>query len=306
MYQMIELEILGTAFSLHGLLLFAGCVCAMVLSALTAKANGLTRSAVWTYSVLAAVLGLMLGRGVYCAVCSDSVFYDAMGDFTGVMPFFDPTIGSANVMGVVAGLLLAAPAAAKQTGVKAGALLDHAVIPGMLLYVFARAIEPLSGQGYGDLMGMEVSVCWIEAVLTLVLLAIVPFLRRKSRKDGTLAQYALVLWCLLQIMPESLRCDEALYVLTFARVTHLGLAVTIGLTLIRLLVLEGKRGLDKKAIALDVLGLAAGIGVCIGTIFALDKTNWPKTLVYGAMLLSLAELGFVILRRIRLADQREG
>lgn len=258
------------------------------------------------FGVLAAALGLLLGRGVYCAVRWYEVFLDELGDFRSVLAFFDTTVGSANVMGIFAGLLLAAPLTARLTKTRAADYLDAAVVPALALYAFARAVEPLSGQGYGSLMGVDLCVSWMETVLTLVLLALVPTLRRKARKPGTLAQYALTLWCLVQILPESLRCDEALYVFVFARVTHLGLAVTLGLTLIRQLVLEGKRGLDKKAIALDVLGLAAGIGICIATIFALDKTNLPKPLVYGVMLLSLAELGFVILRRIRLADQLEG
>lgn len=256
------------------------------------------------YGVLAAALGLFLGRAIYCAVCWYDVFLDEMGEFRGVLPFFDVTVGSVNVMGVVAGVLLAAPIAAKITGEKTANLLDSAVVPGLVMYALARVIEPLSGQGYGDLMGMEVCVCWLEAVLTLIMLALVPYLRKKSRNTGALCQYALTLWCLSQILPESLRCDEALYVFVFARVTHLGLAFTVGLTLIRQLVAAAKRGLDRKSITLDVIGLAAGIGLCIATIFALDKTNLPKPLVYAAMLVSLVELGYVICRRIHKEDVR--
>ena len=117
-------------------------------------------------------------------------------------------------------------------------------------------------------------------------------------------QRALVLLCLSQILPEALRRDNVLYVLIFARVTHLGLAFTIGLTLIRLLVQGAKQGLDARSIILVIIGLAAGIGLCIATIFALDKTNLPKLLVYAAMLVSLVELGFVNFRRIRKEDIR--
>lgn len=303
MYNEVILYLGSLELPLSWLLLAAGYLGAM---ALMCRGKAMPRKNLALFGVLAAALGLLLGRGVYCAVRWYEVFLDELGDFRSVLAFFDTTVGSANVMGIFAGLLLAAPLTARLTKTRAADYLDAAVVPALALYAFARAVEPLSGQGYGSLMGVDLCVSWMETVLTLVLLALMPTLRRKARKPGTLAQYALTLWCLVQILPESLRCDEALYVFVFARVTHLGLAVTLGLTLIRQLVLEGKRGLDKKAIALDVLGLAAGIGICIATIFALDKTNLPKPLVYGVMLLSLAELGFVILRRIRLADQLEG
>ena len=92
--------------------------------------------------------------------------------------------------------------------------------------------------------------------------------------------------------------------LVFARVTHLGLALTLGVVLIRLLVQGARKGLSAKAILVDAIALAAGIGLCIATIFALDKTNLPKLLVYAGMLFSIAELGFIICRRISQEDRR--
>lgn len=301
MYNEVILYLGSLELPLSWLLLAAGYLGAMAL--LCREKSPLPRKNLALYGVLAAVLGLFIGRGVYCAVRWYEVFLDELGDFRSIWAFFDTTVGSANVMGIFAGLLLAAPVTAALTKTRSADYLDAAVLPALALYAFARAIEPLSGQGYGSLMGLDICVSWVETVLTLVLMALVPVLRRKASKPGTLAQYAITLWCLTQILPESLRCDEALYVFVFARVTHLGLAFTLGLTLIRLLIVEGRRGLSTKAIVLDMLGLAAGIGLCIATIFALDKTNLPKPLVYGVMLLSLAELGYVILRRIRRADR---
>lgn len=304
MYEMVYLELGGASVSLWAVLMTALALAAAAGAVLWGKKQGVKPAAMGLYAALSAVLGLLIGRGIYCAVCWYDVFLDAMGEFVGIAPFFDLSVGSVNVMGLVAGLLLAAPIAAMLTKEKTARLLDAAVVPALALYTCARLIEPLNGQGYGDLMGYEVCVCWIEAVLTAVVLALTPMLRKKSRLPGTLAQYVLTIWCLSQILPESLRCDEALYVFIFARVTHLGLAVTVGVTLIRLLVQGAKHGLDRKSILLDALGLAVGIGLCIATIFALDKTNLPKLLIYAAMLLSLGELGFVICRRIHKEDIR--
>ena len=272
------------------------------LYAFTARRKDLCRAAL-THAALTAVLGLFLARAIYAAVCWYDIFLDAMGNFQGVGAFFDPTIGSMNVIGFLAGLLIAAPIAARLTRVNTASLLDASVLPALTMYILARLIEPLTGQGYGDLMEMEVCVCWLEAALTVLLLAVcILFLHKKCRRPGTYFQYALVLWCLTQILPESLRCDEALFVLVFARVTHLGLAVTVGVTLLRLLI-AGRKHLTAKAVVLDVISLAAGLGLAIGSIFALDKTNWPKPLVYLLMIAAIVELGVVICRRIRLEDR---
>lgn len=314
-------EMGGFTVSVYALLMAVGFAAAVGLAAFLGKKKGLQPARVCLYGVLAAVIGLFLGRAIYCAVRWDWIFLDELGEFIGIGPFFDVHNGSVNVIGVMCGVLLAAPIVAAVTKEKAAAYLDTAAIPALALFVFARAIEPLSGQGYGSLIMDErlcffplallndmgdysLSVCFIEAVLAALVLAAVWLLQKKVRKPGTLAQYALVLLCLSQILPEALRRDNVLYVLIFARVTHLGLAFTIGLTLIRLLVQGGKQGLDAKSIVLDVIGLAAGIGLCIATIFALDKTNLPKLLVYAVMVLSLLELGFVTCRRIRLEDLR--
>lgn len=287
---------------LHWLLISLCAIACTLLAALVGRKRQLPATAGVLHAVLTAALGLFIGRAIYSAVCWYDLFLDAMGKFQGVAAFFDPTIGSVNVMGFVAGLLLAAPIAARITKVQTASLLDASAIPALTMYILGRAVEPLTGQGYGDFMEQEIIVCWLEAALTALLLIVcIFFVMKKCCKPGTFFQYILTLWCLVQILPESLRCDEALFVFVFARVTHLGLAVTLGLTLIRLLV-AGRKHLSVRAIVLDVLGLAAGLGLAIGSIFALDKTNWPKPLVYTMMIAALTWLGFVICRRIRKED----
>lgn len=314
-------EIGGLSITVYALLMVIGYAASVGLAAHLGKKKGLKAAGMCLYGVLAALIGLCIGRAIYTGVLWDWIYLDELGEFVGIGPFFDVTNGSINVIGPLCGVLLAAPLAAKLMKERAAAYLDAAAVPALLLFLFARAIEPLSGQGYGDLLMNEalcffplalvndmgdysLSVCFIEACLTALVIVCVCLLQKKVKRSGTLAQYALVLLCLSQILPESLRRDNVLYVFIFARVTHLGLAFALGLTLIRLLVQGAKQGLDKKSIVWDSLGLAVGIGLCIATIFALDKTNLPKLLVYAVMVLSLVELGFVICRRIHLEDKR--
>lgn len=289
-------------FPIHWLCLLLCAAATLILALALRKKHGFTAGQICLYGAAAAALGFLIGRGIYCAVLFDDVFMDEMGEFAGMARFFDPTAGGVSSLGFVAGMLLAAPLCAALTKKKAAAFLDMAVVPALVMYILARMVEPLSGQGAGDFMEMEVCVSWLEAVLTAVVLAFVPFLRGKSRKAGTLFQYALTLWALVQILPESLRLDDSLSVFVFARVIHLGLAVILGFTLIRLLI-AGRKRLSAKAVLLDLAGLAIGLGAAIATIFALDKSNLPKLLVYAVMVLSFVELGFVICRRIRIEDQ---
>ena len=290
-------------FPIHWLCLLLCCAATLILALLLRKKRGFSAGQVCLYGVIAAALGFLIGRGVYAVICFQDIFMDEMGEFAGLWRFFDSTVGSVNVMGFVAGILLAAPVTAALTKRRAAEYLDMAVVPGLVMYILARMVEPLSGQGLGDFMEMEVCVSFIEAVLTAIVLALVPFIRSRCRKAGTPVQHVLALWCLVQILPESLRLDDSLSVFVFARVTHLGLAVTLGVTLLRLLI-AGRKHLTAKEITMDVIGLAAGLGLAIGTIFALDKSNLPKLLVYGAMVLSFVLLGYVICRRIHKEDVR--
>ena len=172
------------------------------LAAFLGKKQGLNPAGLCLYGALSAVLGMLIGRGIHCAVCWYEVFFDPMGDFLGVKAFFDPTIGGVNVIGVMLGVLLAAPIAAAIMKEKTADDLDAAAIPALGMYILARVIEPLTGQGYGDFMEMYVSVCYLEAALTAVVLGAVILLQKKVRRPGTLFRYALVLWALVQIFPE--------------------------------------------------------------------------------------------------------
>ena len=290
-------------FPIHWLCLLLCCAATLILALLLRKKRGFSAGQVCLYGVIAAALGFLIGRGVYAVICFQDIFMDEMGEFAGLWRFFDSTVGSVNVMGFAAGILLAAPVTAALTKRRAAEYLDMAVVPGLVMYILARMVEPLSGQGLGDFRELGVCVSFIEAVLTASVLALVPFIRSRCRKAGTLFQHVLTLWCLVQILPESLRLDDSLSVFVFARVTHLGLAVTLGVTLLRLLI-AGRKYLTAKEITMDVIGLAAGLGLAIGTIFALDKSNLPKLLVYGAMVLSFVLLGYVICRRIHKEDMR--
>lgn len=284
-----------------------------------APRHGLGRREAALYFLLAALLALALGRGIYCAVRWEWLFLDEMGNFAGIAPFFDAANGGVSVVGVLAGCLLAAPLTSAMTGKKAADYLDCAALPGILLFAVIRLAEPLAGQGYGDLLlspafcffplallndmgDYSLSVCFIEAVLALLLWAALLIARKRARKSGSLALYALTLLCACQVMPESLRRDDVLFLFIFARVTQIGYAVLLCGALAFALFRGARRGLGWKQIVLEGGMMLAGVALCIGAEFALDKTNLPDILVYAVMIAALLAMAFLTCRRIYKED----
>lgn len=267
------------------------------------------------FAVLSGALGLLLGRAVYCAVRFNSLFYDAMGGYTGLNPFLDLSQGSVSVTGVVFGVLLAALVAGAASGKGGGPMLDSAAVPGLALFAWARFVEPLSGAGYGDPVTHEalcrfpfaiengggeylLSVCFIEAALAALIALSMLIAGRFCRRKGTLGGIALALLCVSQIMPESLRRDGALFLFDIARVSQIGYGVILIGVLTAGLIRGYRNGLSGKTVALEIILLLLGIGVVAGAEYALVKTDWPVMAVYGGMIAALLLMGILTVRRL--------
>ena len=281
------------------------------------RAGGVSAAA---FALLSVVLGLFLGRVVYCGVRFDKLFYDPMGDYLGLAPFLDPSLGGVNVIGVIIGVLLSALLVGAVSGRGGLALLDSGAVPGMAFFAWARFVEPLGGTGFGDLItnpelcrfpfaiengwgDYALSVCFIEAVLAAVIALTMLIVGHFCRKKGTLAGITLALLCVSQIMPDSLRQDDVLFLFIFARVSQMGYGMILMGVLIAGLIRGGKRGLSGKTIALEIFLLLLGIGVIIGAEFALDKTNWSDTAVYAGMIAALLFMGVLVIRRLAKEDR---
>lgn len=192
-------------------------------------------------------------------------------------------------------------------------MLDAAAVPGLLLFAAIRLIEPLSGQGYGMVVeksalkwaplsidsGWEtwsLSICFVEAVLLLISAVLVKLIPVK--RAGDRAMLALALIAGLQIVPETLRQDDVLWILIFAPLTQIGYAVLLFGVLAAAL-----RGFPRKTAFLELGLLLAGIALLIGAEFALDKSDWPHSLIYTAMIAVSAAILWMTVRRILLRDR---
>ena len=317
MMEVKMISLFGGEISVYGLIMIVGCAAAAVWLIALGGRKGLKKSGAAVYCLLAGLLGLALGRAVYCAVRFGRMFYDAMGDFAGFSSFFDFRTGSVNIGGIMLGCILAAPIAAKLSKAKAADYLDCFVFPGLTLFTLERLLEPLAGRGYGVFLYdspfaafpfaletyMEeyaVAVCFLEAALAVLLMAALVLLKKKCRRGGQLFLAALALFCASQVMPESLRHDDVLFIFTFARVTHICYALMMAGALITAL----REGVSVKRAALEFLLLLLLAGVCIGAEFALDKTNLSHILIYAVMILALAGMAALILRAIFRKDTK--
>ena len=260
----------------------------------------------------AAVAALLLGRPIFFAVRPDTLM-SPMGDYLGLGPVFDPSVGSANVIGVILGLLLGTLAASACAKKRAVDTWDALAVPGLLLFAAFRFIEPLSGQGFGAPLtnpafcfvpvGISpggsfwmLSVCFIEGVLLLVSAGITWKLKLRSPGSKTLC--ALILLSVLQIVPESLRCDNVLKIHTFVRVTQLGYAITMAACAAIGWKRSRNLGTGKGAILREAVFLVLGIGALVAAEFALDKAPWPDWAVYLGMDLVLLSLLWMLMRRL--------
>ena len=307
----------GFSVSYYALLAVLLYLCTAAALPFVFRRHGIRAGRAVLFAVFAALLGLLLGRSVYCAVHTD-LFLDPFGDPLGIAPFFDLSMGSLSIIGVLAGVLLATLPASARSGVTASHMLDAAVVPGLMFFAAMRFIEPLSGQGYGSLTelrffctvpfgiqngwgGWSVSVCFLEGVL---LLALAFFLiRPKWNRSGSRTLCALVLLAACQIMPESLRRDSALRIFIFARVTQVGYAVLLFVCACIAWRRAAVRGISARTAAAEIAAVIFGILLLIGCEYALDKTEWSHILIYGIMILILSLLALLIIRRIRAEDR---
>ncbi len=315
----IWFNVTGQPVQAYGILTALAALACLVFMHMQAVRKGLKRTTALLYALCAVPLALFLARLIYCAVRYEWIFLNEMGEFDGLWHFFEIGNGGLNIVGALLGCLLAGGVCAWITRQKAGAVLDSAAPFGALLIAAARFLQPLSGQGYGDLVDSpaltfyplalqnewgewSLAVCTIEGVLALILFFVLLSLSRKVRRPGMLSLYFLVLFCASQIMPQSLRSDDVLFIFIFARVTQLGFMALLCGAMAAAWMRAVRRIGVTPGLAGEWLLVLLGVGICIGAEFALDKTNLPDILVYAGMVASLASMAAIGCLRIKKED----
>ena len=268
------------------------------------------------YTFIAVLLSLILGRSLYCSVHASNIFYDPMGRFLGLTPLFDLRIGNISVIGVALGCLIAAWITARLMRTSLSALLDTLCFPLTLLFSIMRFIEPLSGQGFGPTVtsplltwaplsiqngwgGWAISICFLEAVLLLVIAFILK--RVQFQRTGNRFLLALLLITASQLIPESLRRDDALKIFTFARVNQIGFVALFFAGCVFCWLRSSNE--HRKGRIPELLLILLGILLLIAGEFALDKTQWPDELIYLVMIALILGMLTPILCRLLRTDR---
>lgn len=311
----------GFRFPLYAYWLFLSaflCLCAFLLYK-QAKIKQYKRHTVTVYLLSSIPLAFFCGRLIYSAIRYDWIYLDSMGNFMGILPFFNPAIGGVNAIGVITGCLLAGFVTAGFTKQSAGRILDSAVPFGVLLFALARLIEPITGQGFGDLLEKPLlpfypfgimndwgewmlPVCAMEGMLALLVFAALILLRRKTVKPGMLALYGMALLSASQIIPQSLRQDDVLTIFIFAKVNQIGYMVLLCGSMICAGALALRHHTPKQAVLPEWTAMVIGVLLTIGCEYALDKTNLPDLLVYAIMITVIACMCALTVRRIHKED----
>ncbi|MGI6724931.1 MAG: prolipoprotein diacylglyceryl transferase family protein [Christensenellales bacterium] len=272
-----------------------------------ARRQGTATGRIIAFLVTAVLFSLFLGRLIYVFVNRETIFFDELGDYSGLSAFFVPAPHGFSIIGVISGILAAAFLVSGITRSRMISLLDQAAAPLALLFGLARLLEPLSGQGYGEIveapfpqffpfslendMGERLlSVSSLSAFLALAVFLVLVLWRRGLAGKGFKAVFALVFLSIPQIIPESLRRDDVLFIFIFARVTQVGYMLIYSGTTLYVLLRQRKRGVPAARLALRGLCTLVLIAVCIGCEFALDKTNYPKLAIYLVFAVTLCAL----------------
>ena len=300
---------MAETFSLFGLEIYAyglhaAIGAALLLVGMRLVGRDLPKGTIGLFGVLGMVFGIVLARALYCAVNWSNFVYNYENPML-AFRFFD---GGLSMVGLIAGLLLAAVCTARLMKVRTGRMMDALAVPFGLLMWTLRAGEKYTDLGVGaaveesfltehlpwlfleSRMGVMVeyrlNVWQYEVFLAIALFAaaLVCFRRLKDRPGAT----ALVVFSLYgasQVLLESMR-DDGHMLMIFLRVGQLG-AFLLPLAACILL---SRRAKNKKTVGLAWLVVALCVGAVVVLEFSLDGrlTFGTPTLARDWSLMALA------------------
>ena len=243
-------------------------------------------------------LSLILG-----GICSRITFCLLNGELGGLMPlssWFRVAGGGWSMMGLIAGVMLAAWLTAKRQ--KASFMLDMVSCALPLFMALERTGEECIPEfdysrqlttgifdrtflAFQDDYGAYLATWRLAGIVMLILFPIMIYDIIRSKKDGDTCLLFLMLFGACSVILESLRYDRFLSI-SFVGLEQILAAVMLGIGVILSAIRAGKRHREAGMIAVISVLLAAGIG--IGLEFALDRTTINKLLIYAVFIIVMA------------------
>ena len=232
------ISLFGLDVYAYGLLAAIGAT--ILLANMRLAGRDLPKGTVSTFGVLGMVLGIVFARALYCAVNWNDFVYNYENPML-ALRFFD---GGLSMVGLVAGLLLAAVLTAKLVKVHIAQVMDALAVPFGLMMAALRLGEQFTELGVGaavdesfmtahfpwlfleSRMGVMVEYrlnVWLYEAIAAVVICAVAFLcwRRLKNHAGDTALVVFSLYGASQILLESMR-DDGHMLIIFLRVGQLG------------------------------------------------------------------------------------
>lgn len=305
----VSLPFAGTSIYAYGLMVMLGCWLALACLLLLTRKDAKERSAAVLAFALSLPLGFVLARLCYCLL--DPRFAPILS----LKNILDVSTGGFAMFGAFLGAALAALLAGKKFGIKPARMLDLLAISLCAFLIPARLGEGFTSLGLsrplttdwlaGSFLALKdeydayLRTYVLEALLSLLLLAVLLRLLSKKPKAGTIFTLFCLLYGLSQTLMESLRYDGHLR-FSFVGLQQVLAVVLFSLTLIALAVKLLKKPGRHLLPILALVCLPLVLGGLLGIEFLIDRSELGKLFSYGLYLLTLAlplALGILMLNK---------
>ena len=291
-----KISVFGLEMYRFGFFVMLGMIAAAGVFAFLSWARRAEKGTAPLQLLLSIALGAVCSRVLFCLLNRE------LGALMPLSSWFRISGGGWSMMGLVAGVLLAALLTAKLTGQKTGLTVDMAAcaLPlFMALERFGEGCVPefdysrklstdfLNGTflTFSDYDGYYLCTWKLAAIVMLILFPILIADLIRSRKDGDTGILFLLLFGSVSVILESLRYDRFLSV-SFVGLQQILAAVYMAAGLIVLARRAGRRQKALKNAAL--ISVLAAAAIAIGLEFALDRTTISPILIYAVYILVMA------------------
>ena len=294
--------ILGLQVYQFGLFAALGMTAAAGIIAFLSWARRAKRGTGPALMLLSAVLGGLFSRLFFCLLTQE------LGAMMPLAWWPRITGGGWSMMGLAAGVMLAAWIAARITRQAPGLTLDLAAcaLPAFMAlerfgegcvpeFDFSRALttEWLKGtfltfSEYGETF---LATWKLAGIVMVILTAVLVLHMTRSRKQGDTCILFLILFGACSVILESLRYDRFLSV-TFVGLEHVMAAVILCIgTVLAARRYASSRGTGRRTGTLPLWAAGAVVlaaCIAVGLEFALDRTDWNALLIYAVYILVIA------------------
>ena len=285
----VTLDLAGITMYRFGFFIALAIIAAAAVTAFLSWAKRCEKGTAPLTVLLSIVLGSFFSRLVFCLLNRE------LGQFMPFSSWFSINGGGWSMIGLIAGVMIAAWISARMTGQNIGEMMDISSCAVTLFMVierigeegipdfdYSRALKTdwikETFLSFSDEYGTYLATWRLAAIVMGILFIILATDLIKSKKHGDTCILFLLLYGASTVILESLRYDRFLSI-SFVGLEQVLAAVAL---FIGIAILAKRRWKTRKRNAGFALALTLiAIGIGVGLEFALDRTNINRLLIYG-------------------------